>query len=81
VLEHDIRKGAQVILKNMKKPLKTFPNIVTQKIVLQKVMVNPIVTTLVQNHDTFSKDANIEREFMTKLIQSLSEVKRPYTST
>jgi hypothetical protein len=65
----------------MKKTLKTFPNIVTQEIMMQKVMVDAIVTTFVHNHDKFSKDAIIKKEFMTRLVQSLSKVKRPYTST
>jgi hypothetical protein len=40
-----------------------------------------IVTTFVQNYDTFSKDAIIKKEFMIGLVLSSSEVKRPYTST
>jgi hypothetical protein len=79
VLKREIKRGTQVILQSMKKTLKAYPNIVTQEIVMRKVMANPIVTTFVENHDMFSKDAIIEREFMIGLVQSLSKVRRPYT--
>ncbi len=80
MLKHEIRRGTKVILQSMKKTLKTFPNIITQEIVMRKVMVDPIVTTLIQNYDTFFKDVIIERELMIGLVQSLSKVKRPYIS-
>jgi hypothetical protein len=71
----------KVIFQSMKKTLKAFPNIVTQEIMLWNIMDDPIVITLVQNHDTFFENAIIKRELVIGLIQSLSKAKRPYTSS
>jgi hypothetical protein len=48
---------------------------------MMKVMVNRFVIGLVSNFGTIFKDAITKRKFITRLIQYLLEVKRPYTST
>ncbi len=80
VPKREVKRVIQHIFDFMKKILQAFPDLVTKEEVMKKVMVDPFIG-LVSNSSTIFKNAITKRELMTLLVQYLSEIKSPYTST
>jgi hypothetical protein len=56
-----------------------FPRPVARKVVMQRVLSNPIVVSSVPKHFKFSKQGVAEQRLISDLVQSLTEVKRSNT--
>ncbi len=76
VVDWKVRRVANVIFRQMEKTLATFSSIFTKVLVMQKVMDDPIVKDVIPNLTGLVKDVIMQRELLSRVAQSLSEVKR-----
>ncbi len=76
---YDIRRATKVIFQVIKNTFSAFSSIFTKKVVLQRVLSDPIVVDINPNPNAVSKDTLVEKELMSKLVQLLSKMKRPST--
>ncbi len=81
VLDHEVRRATQVILQTINKTLRAFPSDLTKEVVMQKVLSNPIMTNVIPNPCTISKEVFVEKCLLYGLVQFLLKVKRMSTST
>jgi hypothetical protein len=77
VPNHEIKRATKVILEVIKNILIAFSSIFTKKVVLQKVLFDPIMVDIAPNPNVVLKDTFVEKELMFGLVKSLLEVKRP----
>jgi hypothetical protein len=75
----EVKRAAQIIPQTINKTLCAFPIDLTKEVVLQKVLSDPIVTNVIPNPCTVSKETFVEKNLIFGLVQSLLEVKRPST--
>jgi hypothetical protein len=54
-----------------------YPSILTKVLVIEKVMDDPIVKDVIPNFTRLAKDVVVQKELLSKVVQSLSKVKRP----
>ncbi len=80
MLDRKVERVANVILQSIEKTLVAFPSILANRLVLQKVMDEPIVKVVIPNLMGLAKDALIEKELLSGVTHSLLEVKRPNTN-
>lgn len=59
--DHEIKKATQVILQVIKNTLNAFSSIFAKKVVLQRVLSNPIVVDINPNPNATSKDTLVEK--------------------
>lgn len=75
--DHEIKRAIKVILEVIKNTLSSFSIILTKKVILQKVLSDPIIINIDPNPNVVSKDTLVEKDLMFGLIQLLSEMKIP----
>jgi hypothetical protein len=67
----EIKRATKVIFKVIKITLSSFSNILAKKVILQKVLSNPIMENIDPNLNVVSKDTFVEKEVMFGLVQLL----------
>ncbi len=80
MLDQKVRKAENVIFQSIEKTLATFPSILTNGLVMQKEMDDPIVKDVIPNLMGLAKDALAKKKLLSRVAHSLFEVKRPNTN-
>jgi hypothetical protein len=80
-LHLEVRKATQAIPQTFNKTLRAFPSDLSKEVVLHKVLFNPIVTNVIPNLCIVVKETFVKKDLLYGVMQSLSKVKRPSTST
>jgi hypothetical protein len=80
VLDCEIKRVTKVILEVIKNTLSSFSSILAKKVVLYRVLFDPIMVDIIPNLNAVLNNTLVEKEFIYGLIQLLSEMKRPNNS-
>jgi hypothetical protein len=80
VLDQKVRKATNVILQSIEKTLVAFLSILTNGLVMRKVIDDPIVKDVIPDMMGLAKDALVEKNLLLGVVHSLFDVKRPNTN-
>ncbi len=80
VLDCETKRVTKVILEMINNTLSSFSSILAKKVVLYRVLFDPIMVDIIPNLNVDLNNTLVEKELIYGLVQSLSEMKRPNNS-
>ncbi len=80
MLDCETKRVTKVILEMINNTLSSFSSILAKKVVLYRVLFDPIMVDIIPNLNVDLNNTLVEKELIYGLVQSLSEMKRPNNS-